>query len=453
MKILLINPWIYDFAAYDEWMKPLGLLYIASFLEKFGYYVFLINCMDRHHPALKKRFGDRLPRDRSFDRGKFFGEVVEKPTPLKGVPRRYRRYGITPDIFEEELKKVGRPDLVGVTSGMTYWYPGVFEVIKRVKLLFPKVPVVLGGIYATLCGDHARKFSGADYVIRGRGELRILKIADELAGIKRNYSKISVELDELPYPAYHLMGKVRSVSMLTSLGCPFKCSYCASRLLQPILRQRKPEKVIEEINYYVSRFGVKDIAFYDDALLINPKKHIIPILDMIMKENFGDVRFHTPNGLHIRYIDKELAERLFQANFKTIRLSFETSNPERQKNSCYKASNYDLIRAVENLKMAGFQDKDIEVYVMMGLPGQSLEEVLTTIEFVHHLKAKINIVEFSPIPGTEEWERAVRDYKLDPDEPLLQNNSIFPTREKDMDFERFWQVKNYAAQLNSTLER
>ena len=51
MKILLINPWIYDFAAYDLWMKPLGLLYIASFLEEFGHDVSLINCMDRHQAA------------------------------------------------------------------------------------------------------------------------------------------------------------------------------------------------------------------------------------------------------------------------------------------------------------------------------------------------------------------------------------------------------------------
>lgn len=51
MKILLINPWIYDFAAYDLWMKPLGLLYIAGFLEESGYDVSLINWMDRHQAA------------------------------------------------------------------------------------------------------------------------------------------------------------------------------------------------------------------------------------------------------------------------------------------------------------------------------------------------------------------------------------------------------------------
>ncbi|MBC7189566.1 hypothetical protein H5U35_05050, partial [Candidatus Aerophobetes bacterium] len=53
MNVLLINPWIYDFAAYDLWVKPLGLLRIASFLEEFGHKVYLLNCLDRHHILLK----------------------------------------------------------------------------------------------------------------------------------------------------------------------------------------------------------------------------------------------------------------------------------------------------------------------------------------------------------------------------------------------------------------
>lgn len=451
MKILLINPWIYDFAAYDLWIKPLGLLYIAGFLEEFGYDVSLINCMDRHHPDLRKKFGEKLPKDRKYDCGKFFGEEVEKPEPLKNVPRKYRRYGITPDIFEGELKKISSPDLIGVTSGMTYWYPGVFEVIRQVKSLFPDVPVVLGGVYATLCHRHAREFSGADYIIKGRGELKSLKIADKIAGIKRNYSSAPNKEDELPYPAYHLISRVKSVSLMSSFGCPFGCTYCASKLLQPIFYQEKPIEVIQEIDYFTHNFGVKDVAFYDDALLVNPERHIGPILDMIIKR-FKNIRFHTPNGLHIRYIDKGLARKLYRANFKTIRLSFETSNLERQKDSSNKVSSQDLVRAVENLKIAGYRPCQIEVYIMIGLPRQNLGEIMDTIKFVHKFKVKIKVVQFSPIPGTKEYERAVQEYGFNEDEPLLQNNSIFPVQTKKMDYEKFLQIKNFVAELNSELK-
>ncbi len=450
MRILLINPWVYDFAAYDEWMKPLGLLYIGAFLENFGYHVSLINCMDRHHPLLKKKFGKRASINRKYDCGKFFGEVVEKPEPLKDVPRNYKRYGITPDIFEEEIRKIESPDIIGVSSGMTYWYPGVFEVVKKVKLLFPRVPILLGGVYATLCAQHAKRFSGADYVIEGRGEVKVLKIVDNFAGVTRDYSVISNELDELSYPAYHLMQRVYSVSMLTSLGCPFHCSYCASKILQPVFYQRSPENVIEEIDYYTRRFEVKDIAFYDDALLVNPETHIVPILDSII-ERFKNIRFHTPNGLHIRYINRKIAKNLFQANFKTIRLSLETSHFERQKDSCYKTSNQDLMEAVDNLKIAGYKGQDIQIYIMIGLPGQNFKEIMDTIKFVHSLKVKIYLVEFSPIPGTEEYKKAVRGYNFNKDEPLLQNNSIFPMQTEDMNRKKFWEIKNYATRLNANL--
>ena len=76
-----------------------------------------------------------------------------------------------------------RPDVIGITSGMTYWYPGLFKTIQAVKSLFKGVPVIGGGVYATLCHDHAILFSGADFVIRGSGEFEILNIIHNLSSL------------------------------------------------------------------------------------------------------------------------------------------------------------------------------------------------------------------------------------------------------------------------------
>jgi len=451
MKILLVNPWIYDFAAYDLWMKPLGLLYVASFLEKFGHKVSLINCLDRYHPLLKEKYASKLPPARAYDCGKFFSTEVKKPPILKDIPRRYKRHGIPLDIFEECLRKIDPPDLIGVTSGMTYWYPGVFEAIKRLKGKFPKTPVVLGGIYATLCHEHATRYSGADYVIKGQGEIKMLSIVDEIEGKKRDYSDIvSSKIIEDLIPAYHLLTKVKSVAILTSRGCPFSCSYCASSLLEPFFTQRSIEKVLKEINYYIKNFKVEDIAFYDDALLVNASKHIIPLLKEIIKK-FNKVRFHTPNGLHIRYINKEVAKLLYAANFKTIRLSFESANPQRQRDSSGKVSGEDLLKAVDNLLSAGFKRKNLETYIMVGLPGQDIEEVTETLRFVHKAGAVIKIAEFSPIPGTEEFKKAVKEAPLLSKEPLLQNNSVFPLWMRKISYEDLGKIKNFAQKLNQKL--
>jgi len=443
MNLLLINPWIYDFAAFDLWIKPLGLLHIASFLEKFGYKIYLIDCLDRHEPLLKK-IHKKLPKANEFDCGKFFSEEVEKPYPLKDVPRKYKRYGIPMEVFEEKLSRIPYPDAVGITSSMTYWYHGVFEAIKKVKEKFPSTPVILGGIYATLCYEHAKKHSGADYVVRGEGEMAVLKILDKIGRVKRNYSKIPWQkIKENTPPAYHLIPQARSAAILTSKGCPFKCSYCASPILEKCFAQQEPERVLKKIEYLAKDVGIKDIAFYDDALLVNAKRHIIPILEGVVKKFKREVRFHTPNGLHIKFIDGKIANLFHAANFKTIRLSFESIDPQIQKNSSGKTSKEDLIKAVENLVRAGYKEEDLGVYIMVGLPNQGTQEVVKTIEFVKKTGARIKIAEFSPIPGTPEFKKATKESFLPlKGEPLYHNNSCFYLWNKKISYEDLVHIKN-----------
>ncbi|OQX65943.1 MAG: hypothetical protein B5M55_02110 [Desulfococcus sp. 4484_242] len=161
-SLILINPWITDFAAYDLWSKPVGLLYLAAHLRKRGCSVHLIDCLDVHHPLMKEKGPLPLPKRRSYGTGKFWREKVSKPPPLKDIPRPYSRYGLWPKIVEQELAEIDSPSAILVTSLMTYWYPGVQEVIRLAKKIHPGVPVILGGIYARLCSEHAAIHSGAD---------------------------------------------------------------------------------------------------------------------------------------------------------------------------------------------------------------------------------------------------------------------------------------------------
>lgn len=312
-NILLINPWIHDFAAFDLWIKPLGLLYVGSTLQHFGYKVHLIDCLYNYgYPHKERQYGTKS----------FYSEQIEKPSIFNNIPRTYKRYGIPQDEFRDRLKDVPTPSIVCVTSHMTYWYPGVFEVIKIIKSTFPSVPIVLGGIYATLCHDHAVKNSGADYVIEGTGELKVLKLADNISGNNRDYGNAREWVADKMVPAYELYPDLDSVSVITSRGCPYRCSYCASFLFESKFTFRQPEKVVAELERYVKGLGVKDIAFFDDALLVDPRRHIIPILELLIKKEIH-ARFHTPNGIHPKYINRKLARLLRMSGFKTIRLGFE----------------------------------------------------------------------------------------------------------------------------------
>lgn len=438
-NVLLINPWIYDFSAYDLWAKPLGLLYIASILRNYSYQINFIDCLDRFHPKLPKP-----TKTKKYGQGKYYAQEIEKPAVYKNIPRKYKRYGIPVDIFEAELKLIPTPSVILVTSIMTYWYLGVFEVINILKTYFKDVPIILGGIYATLCYEHALKYSKADYVIKGKNVLNVLKLVDNLTGNVHNYSDFHQDLDSYPYPAYDLINNLNYVCILTSCGCPYRCSYCASHLLSTKFIQRNPIKVVDEIEYYYKKFKLKDIVFYDDALLINSEKHICIILEEVAKRGIN-CNFHTPNGIHIRHINKEVARLLFKSNFKTIRLSFETSSPKLQKRTGNKVTNQDLEEAVKNLTLAGYKAKDIDVYVMTGLPGQTYKEVAESIKFVSKTGAKAKLVEFSLIPASKEWSRAIDEFGFDPlSDPLLHNNSILLFQSRDS----YQRLKDLVRRLN-----
>lgn len=447
MNILLINPWIYDFAAFDLWSKPLGLLYVGSFLEHHGYRIRLIDCMDRNHPSVSTK-----RKDKKYGTGKFYEVEIEKPACYNTVSRTYKRFGIPVDAFEADLAQKPRPDIIVITSIMTYWYPGVCEVIRRVKSRFPGIPVILGGIYATLCKEHALRHTGADYIVSGNGLIDTLGIADSLCGKKRDYTGIDTTLDALPLPAYHLYPTLSTASVITSLGCPLACRYCASRILQPHFIEREVSRIYNEIMYYHTRYQINDIAFYDDALLINPKKRFIPLAQKLITEKCP-FRLHTPNGIHVRAITREIAALLFQANVTTIRLSFESSATTTQARSSFKTTNDELRRAHAYLHKAGYKNTAIEVYVMIGLPGQDIAEIEASIGFVHDLGIKVKLTQYSPIPHTPDFHTVATHYPTVPfaTEPLLHNNSTFSLMANPIGEEQLQKVKARVKKLNERL--
>jgi radical SAM superfamily enzyme YgiQ (UPF0313 family) len=442
-NILLINPWIYDFAAYDFWTKPTGLLSIGNYLEIHGYHTSLIDCLDRFSPALPKAHNKR------YGTGNFIRTKVEKPELLKTVPRFYCRYGLPVNVFLEALAHIPKPDVILITCMMTYWYLGVHFAIKLLKEKFPKVPVILGGIYATLCYDHAKKHSGADFIIPGAGEDKALGLVNKLT---ENDNNIRNFLFEFPTPSYIYYKKLFSIPIFTSYGCPFNCSFCASYLISGKFRQRDPLDVVSEIEQYYFTRHIRHFAFFDDALLINHEKHISVILDAISDKNLK-LYFHTPNGIHPQEITSELAKKMYKTNFKTVRLSYETIDIARQKEMGQKVSNDIITKAITNLEDAGYLKKDIDVYVIMGLPGQPVDEVIESMLFVASLGAKIRLTSYSPIPGTKDWQRSVELYNMPNNiDPLLTNNSIYPLNRRDFTFETFQQLRKFSKVINYGLD-
>lgn len=440
-NILLINPWVYDFAVHDLWAKPLGLLMLGGLLRAHGYNPRLVDCLDIHDPRLKEVTGMKPATRRGYGTGKFYRTEIAKPAALNHFARPYYRFGITPEIYTARLLRGPQPDVVLVTSTMTYWYPGVQESIRLVQDQFPGVPVVLGGIYATLCRQHATRNSGADHVVSGPGEMHLLPLLEKLSGHSSHKPSPIEERKTIPWPAFDLLPQLDYVCILTSRGCPFHCPYCASNLLYSEFVRRDPLEVVDELEHWQKKYAITDVAFYDDALLVDAGKHIVVLLDEVRKRKLP-LQFHTPNGVHLGGLSEEVCEALFHTGLKTVRLGLETADDERQHQLGAKVKPGAFSAALNNLRRAGFQPDQVGVYLLCGLPGQSKAEVAESIRFVKDHGVRPYLAEYSPIPGTALWSEAVRCSPFDlVNEPLFHNNSILPCRSDGFGLEELQELK------------
>ncbi len=140
-NVLLINPWVRDFKCYDEWMEPLGLLWIAALLKPHGIKSHLVDCLDR----FSLNAGLKPGRNKKFSTGDFPVAVLEKPALYRIVPRLYKQYGISESCFRDKVRSAPAPDLILVSSAMTYWCGGVRRAVELVRKIWPKAPLFWAG--------------------------------------------------------------------------------------------------------------------------------------------------------------------------------------------------------------------------------------------------------------------------------------------------------------------
>ncbi|MBI9077851.1 MAG: B12-binding domain-containing radical SAM protein [Desulfatibacillum sp.] len=431
--ILGLNPWIHDFAAYDVWARPLGLYYLLAILRQAGYSVSYYDCLGRPNPThlRKERYGA----------GPYPKQAIPMPTMLWDVNRTFSRYGLAPERALQDLKAMTKPDLVLVTSLMAYWYPGVFETIALAKQVWPDAPVVLGGAYATLWTEHAQKLSGADEVVPGLADTTVADLANRYTGLNAKNPVESPAPDNFPYPALDLEGSPVFAPILTSRGCPYRCQYCASGYLNPDFLRRSPDRIFDEMLHWHKKFGIRDFVFYDDAMLVQPETYILPLLDKVMSQGL-EWRFHTPNAVHIRHLTPRVTKALFEAGFKTIRLGLETAVFSERKGMDAKLTKQEFQEGARHLREAGFDNKAVGAYLLVGLPNQDYNAVRESIQIVKESGIRPVLTHYTPIPHTALWEeaRASSRYDLEAD-PLFTNRAVFPCQKEPFSWKHLSDLK------------
>ncbi|MEJ2109398.1 MAG: B12-binding domain-containing radical SAM protein [Acidobacteriota bacterium] len=412
MRILLVNPPIFDFTAYDFWLQPYGLFRVAGRMQSscsLSYFNFLVS----------------HPRD-AWGRGSFDGCYIPKPEAFRDIPRRFRRYGKPREEFRDYL--LHHPfDAVLIQTTMTYWYLGIREVVEDVRDLQPSAKIILGGVYASICPDHARSL-GADLVIEGK----------ELDPLWRFLSiEPSGDLP-FPWPRDQHYGVMK-----ISEGCPFQCTYCSNTLTGQQFSLHPLEKSVGEL-LQMDRCGIRNVAFYDDALLYRSEEGLTPFLEAVLDSNIR-FAFHTPNALNARLMTADIAQLMVRAGFTSFFIGLESSSFSWQRATGGKVSEEDFTAAVQYLKEAGAGA--VTTYIIVGHPLSDDQNVEASIELAHARGTRVILSEFSPIPGTIDGEKC-RPW-ADLKDPLSHNKTAFAIRR--LGFEELNRLKTLAHSLNAAL--
>jgi hypothetical protein len=430
-RALLLHPPVYDFALYDLFLKPYGLCRLGAWLRRSGYRVRMVNAMDYTDAASIELLGP--PRREARGTGKFFRRIVSTPKAVAGMRRAYARYGIVPASLRRRIA-AEEPDVVFVSAGMTYWYPGVIEAIRTVRDVFPKAPVVLGGIYPTLCPAHARGHSEADFVVPGPAFPRLLDI---LASRSLPVSGAPEDEELLLLPEANWQAGVLRLNR----GCPMSCAYCSSKAIEPRFVRGNPDLLFETVMEMYRRFSTRSFAFYDDALLVDKERGFMPFLEKLCRSPHA-FSFYLPNAVHLRHIGGPCAALMKRAGFREVRVGFESAQAAFHKTLDGKLSAPMLAEGVETLLQAGFSPRQLTAYVLAGLPGQEAGEVEQSIRHAAALGMRVQLAEYSPTPGSPLWGQAVRlsSFALQ-EEPLTHNNSLLPMRWKGFTLEDLDRLK------------
>ncbi|MCQ3980250.1 MAG: hypothetical protein DPW09_43100 [Anaerolineae bacterium] len=365
------------------------------------------------------------------------------------------------DVEDEPITEVIKrfdPEIVGITANTpqvkSAWRTA--QVVKSVK----DVPVVLGGPHASVLPAESAACPEVDVVVRGEGEAVWVKLCDLIerasqtqanfaarhlldphAGLLDGLLGISyfthdgqehhnpdhppiADLDTLPFPAYHFFKMDRytnlqpatdavdgskSFSIMTSRGCPYRCTFCSQSIMPIKWRARSPQSVLAEWEHLVHDLGAQEIGVLDDSanIQVNRLEHIA---DLLIEHNINHVPWIFVNGIRANLASVQLLDKLRRAGLKRVAFGVESGDPGVLL-SIDKKIDHDTIRqAFKNAKSVGLETIG---FFIIGLPGETEESMEKTIQFACEVDPLIaNFSMMTPYPGTKVYEIVKRQGRL-----------------------------------------
>ena len=388
LDCLLISPPIFYNTSDNIWTKvnsnfpPLGLASIAAFARNKGFSVKMIDC-NIESPSVE-------------DFEIFF---------VKNFVDKYNEISV-----------------IGLTA-MTPTIKKAYRIAEICRKFYPGALIVFGGVHPTFVTEEVIKQPFVDIVAVGEGEITSWEILeqkelDSIDGIvykdKNDNNKIIynkprtriLNLDELPMPAYDLLPiteyrpakgsykRLPAMAMMTSRGCPGRCTFCAKTLgLQLFFKSAKI--IFQEIKYLVDNYGIKEILFYDDTFTVH-KRNVIELCNLLL-DNRIDITWTC--FARVDFVDEEMLVKMKEAGCHQIMYGVENTDSAVLLNIKKQINIDQVFSAVKWTKQAKIECR---LAFMVGNPGDSVAIVKKNIAVIKKLDPDLLIVNITtPFPGTE----------------------------------------------------
>ncbi len=404
---------------------PMGISYLGAYLRREGYEVKLLDA------AVEG----------------YFHEEVISPWLI--------RFGLPYEDIADRIVDY-KPDVLGVSCIFSGQMPGVRRIAHDAKKnLGDDIFTITGGSHPTFMARQVLEEEALDFVVRGEGEqvltnllaaIRESRSLSDIRGIAfRNGEKIIVnpkenrieDLDSLPWPARDLLPMekyfkinipMQSVSkrtpntnITTSRGCPYRCTFCTSSRHWGRFATRSPEDVLDEIDYLIKTYGIKELKFEDDNLTFDTDR-AKAIFQGIVDRGY-DLAWNTPNGIAIRTLTEDMLKLMKRSGCFEVTLAVESGDPEVLRNVIKKP----LDLAETELVARWCTKLGIETtgYFIIGFPGETREQIFRTFRYARRLKLdKAYFFIYNPLVGTPLREKCIRD-KLIPEDHTNEDDNWF----------------------------
>jgi len=382
-------------------VPPLGIASVAAVLERAGVEVRLLDA---------------------------FVEGFASPTEL---PDGRVRYGLTDDEIEQRIREFD-PHVVGVSCIVTNRHRDAHAVCQLAKRVDPECLTIMGGAHVTTMPQLVMEDAAVDLGVLGEGDLTLLRVLerleegrllDDVDGIAyrrgdevvvNEKSEYVADLDTLPWPALHLLPmhlyweigqphgdllRTPFATVMTSRGCPARCIFCSStKLWGTKYRARSAQNVLDELEHLVRTYGIREVHFEDDNLTASRPRAKELFQGMI--DRGLDLSWSTPNGLMVATLDEEIIGLMQRSGCYAVSLAIESGCQRVLDEVVHKPLDLERVAStVSSLRACGIHTKG---FFMLGLPGETRQEIAETIEFAQHAGFDWSAFHIAtPLPGTE----------------------------------------------------